>query len=106
MKRMLLIAGIVLLGAFIGSAADPKAGKAVYDKSCKNCHGPDGAPVESVAKMFKVEMKDLRSGDVQALSEADVAKIVSGGKGKMVAQKAVTGAAVNDVAAYVKTLKK
>ena len=63
-------------------------------------------PVESVAKMFKVEMKDLRSGDVQAMSEADVAKVVSGGKGKMVAQKAVTGAAVNDVAAYVKTLKK
>jgi cytochrome c553 len=53
-------------------AADATAGKAVYDKSCKSCHGPDGAGNPAIAKMFKVDMRDLKSADVQAMSDDDL----------------------------------
>jgi mono/diheme cytochrome c family protein len=81
-------------------AADAKAGKALYDTSCKSCHGPDGKPNPAVAKMMKVEMKDLKSTD------ADVASVITKGKGKMQPVKGVTGKAVDDVADYVNSFKK
>jgi len=94
------------LSATAGLAADPKAGQAVYDKSCKSCHGADGTSNASVAKMMKVDMKDLKSAEVQAMSDDDVKKVIVDGKGKMKPVKTVSGAALDDVVAYVRSLKK
>ena len=59
-----------------------------------------------MAKAMKVEMKDLKSAEVQAIGEADFQKVITMGKGKMHAIPAVTGAGVDDVIAYVHSLKK
>src|SRR5438270_14061272 len=99
----LILAG---LSAAAGLAADAKAGQAVYDKSCKSCHGADGTPNPAIAKMMKVDMKNLGSAEVQALSDADLAKIITDGKGKMKPVKTVSGPAVDNVVAYIRTLKK
>jgi len=48
----------------------------------------------------------LKSPDVQAMSDADLAKIVTAGKGKMKPVSSVSGASVDDVVAYLRTLKK
>ena len=86
-------------------AADAAAGKSAYDKSCKSCHAPDGAGNPAIAKMFKVDMRDLKSADVQAMSDAELMKIVTDGKGKM---KPVASAASSaaDIVAYIRTWKK
>jgi mono/diheme cytochrome c family protein len=86
-------------------AADAKAGQGVYDKSCKSCHGADGVANPAIAKMMKVEIKDLKSPEVQATSVADLKTIVTAGKGKMRPVASVSGASVDDVVAYVKTMK-
>jgi predicted CXXCH cytochrome family protein len=86
-------------------AADATAGKAVYDKSCKSCHGPDGTANPAMAKMFKVEMRDLKSPDVQAASDGDLKKVIADGKGKMKPVSSVSGAAADNVVAYIRTLK-
>ena len=86
-------------------AADAAAGKAAYDKSCKSCHGPDGAGNPAIAKMFKVDMRDLKSSDVQAMSDADLTKIITDGKGKM-KPVASASASAADIVAYMRTLKK
>jgi predicted CXXCH cytochrome family protein len=52
--------------------ADVKDGQAVYDKSCKSCHGADGTPNPAIVKMMKVDIKDLKSTD------AHVKKVVAG----------------------------
>ena len=70
------------------------------------CHGADGAGNPAIAKMMKVDMKDLKSPEVQAMSDDDIKKIVTTGKGKMKPVTAVTGAALDDVIAYVRSLKK
>ena len=98
--------GMLLIVGTLAWGADAKAGKVVFDQSCKSCHGADGAPNASVAKMMKVEMRDLKSAEVQALSNDAIKKIMAEGKGKMPAAKAVTGAAADNVIAYVRTLAK
>jgi hypothetical protein len=56
--------------------------------------------------MMKVDMKALSSPDVQAISDADMKTIITKGKGKMHPVGAVTGPAVDNVIAYVRSLKK
>jgi mono/diheme cytochrome c family protein len=87
-------------------AADIKNGQAAYDKSCKSCHGADGTPNPAIARMFKVDMKALGSSEAQALSDDQIKKIITDGRGKMRPVKAVTGAMLDDVVAYVRSLKK
>src|ERR1700682_1845908 len=106
MRIILTTLTLAGLSASAGLAADAKAGQAVYDKSCKSCHGPDGAGNASVAKMMKVDMRDLKSAEVQAMSDDDLKKVIAGGKGKMKPIKAVSGAALDDVIAYVRSLKR
>jgi len=97
---------VIAFCATAASASDPKAGQAVYDKSCKGCHGPDGTPNASVAKATKVDMSNLGSAEVQAHSDADLKTIITAGKGKMKPVKAVSGAPADNVVAYVRSLKK
>ena len=56
--------------------------------------------------MMKVELDALGSKKVQARSDADLKKAITDGKGKMKPLAAVTGGAVDDVVAYVRTMKK
>jgi mono/diheme cytochrome c family protein len=106
MRIILTALTLAALSVAAGSAADATAGKAVYDKSCKTCHGADGTANPAIAKMMKVDMKNLGSAEVQAMSDDDIKKIVTGGKGKMKPVTAVSGAGLDDVVAYVRSLKK
>jgi mono/diheme cytochrome c family protein len=96
---------ISILAGTASWAADVKAGKTVYDMACKTCHGSDGTPNAAVAKMMKVEMKDLKSPEIQGLTDDEMKKVITQGKGKMMPVKSVSGASVENVIAYVKSLK-
>lgn len=102
-KAILLITAIATGAA---TAADSQAGKAPYDKACKSCHGVDGTPNPAIAKSLKVEMRDLGSKEVQALSDAELKTIITDGKGKMRPVKTLAGPDVDNVVAYMRTLKK
>ena len=79
----------------------PKRGE-----TCKTCHGPDGTANPAIATMMKIDMQDLKLAGVQAMSDDEIKKIIAGGKGKMRPVTAVSGAASDDVVAYVRSLKK
>src|SRR5579862_536123 len=96
MRTILMTTALAALGSGAAFAADAKAGAAIYDKSCKSCHGADATGNPGVAKMMKVEMKDLK-----AVPDADIKTAVTQGKGKMKPVTSVTGGAVDDVIAYV-----
>jgi mono/diheme cytochrome c family protein len=106
MRMTLTTIVVIAFCATAALASDTKAGQAVYDKSCKTCHGADGTPNSSVAKMMKVDIKNLGSAEVQAESDADIKTIITAGKGKMKPIKTVSGADADNVVAYVRTLKK
>ena len=99
-----ILSTLILLATSAGGAYAADA-KATYEKACKSCHGTDGTHNPGVAKSLKVEMQNLQSAEVQSMSAADIKKIIVEGKGKMKPVSSVTGAAADDVAAYVKTLK-
>jgi|ERR1035437_3101705 mono/diheme cytochrome c family protein len=101
MRLILTTAALAALCSTAVFAADAKAGKDVYDKSCKTCHGPTGTPPAGMAKAMGI--KDFTTTD---FSDAAIKTAVTDGKGKMKPVPAVTGASVDNVAAYVKSLKK
>jgi mono/diheme cytochrome c family protein len=105
MRATLLVLGLAVGAASAVQAADATAGQAAFDKSCKSCHGPDGAGNPAIAKMFKVDMRDLKSADVQAMSDADLKKVITDGKGKM-KPVASASASAADIVAYMRTWKK
>jgi len=96
----------VLAAGVAAAAGNATAGKAVYDKSCKSCHGANGVANPAIAKSLKVEMRDLGSKEVLAQSDADIKKIITEGKGKKKPVKGVAGADLDNVIAYMRTLKK
>src|SRR5260370_9909555 len=95
MKKTIVV--LIASAGFALAAGDAAAGKAVYDKSCKSCHGADGTPNPNIAKMMKVEMKNLTSADVQSHTDADLKKIVTEGQGKMKPIKSVAGKDIDNV---------
>jgi cytochrome c553 len=89
---------IMLAPAVAASATD---GAAVFIAKCKNCHGADGSGNPAIAKMMNVTMKPLGTQ-----TDAEMKTAVTAGVGKM---KPVAGLAATDldnVMAYVHTLKK
>jgi mono/diheme cytochrome c family protein len=105
MKTRILSCAVLLGVAMVPAFAGAPEGKAVYDAKCKSCHGPTGQGNPAIAKMMKVEMRALGSAEVQALSDDDLKKVVTGGKGKMKPIAGLSATQVADVVAFVRTLK-
>jgi mono/diheme cytochrome c family protein len=99
------VLGIASLSAGGAFAADAAAGKALYATKCKTCHGADGTGSPAMAKALGAEIKDLGSADVQKKSDADLKSNVTAGVGKM-KPVAVAGPDLDNVVAYVRSLKK
>jgi mono/diheme cytochrome c family protein len=106
MRTILTTLCFACLSVAAASASDAKAGQAVYDRACKTCHGADGTANAALAKMMKIDMADLKSAEVQGMSDADLKKVIADGKGKMKPISSVSGADLDNVAAYIHTLKK
>lgn len=103
MRSILIVLGLAAAAATSIQAADAAAGKAAYDKSCKGCHGPDGTPSAAMAKAMN--LKDLKSPDVQAMSDDDLKKVITEGRGKMKPVASASGSAA-DIVAYLRSIKK
>ena len=106
MRSIMTMLTLTAIVAATAAGADTKAGHALYDKACRSCHGADGTANAAIAKMMKVEMRDLKSPEVQAARDNDLKKLIVYGKGKMKPVKSVTGGAADDVVAYIRSLKK
>jgi mono/diheme cytochrome c family protein len=107
MKVTALMTLVLTVSAGIAVAAgDPAAGKAVFDKSCKTCHGATGVANPNITKMMKVDIKDLDSPEIQKMSDADFKTTITEGKGKMKPVRSVAGKDIDNVVAYVRSLKK
>ena len=102
---LIALAGLTALTSLSMFGADAKAGQAAYEKSCKGCHAATGAGNPAIAKMLSATIPDLGSAAVQGESDADLAKVITDGKGKMKPVKTLVGPPA-DVVAYVRTFKK
>jgi mono/diheme cytochrome c family protein len=104
-----LVSVLVLSMVYLASPAHAQnamAGKEIYTKKCQTCHGADGSGNPGMAKALKVEFKALGGPEVQKMSDADLKKVVTEGMGKMKPVSGVTGGDLDNVVAYVRSLKK
>jgi len=98
-----LASGAVIYGGTMltpALAASAKDGEAVFTAKCKNCHGADGSGNPAIAKMMKVTMKPLGSE-----ADADVKTAVTAGVGKMKPVAGVAAGDLDNLIAYIHTLK-
>ncbi len=107
MKIAFLMVSILCFATSAAYAAgDAKEGKTVYAQHCANCHGATGVANPGIVKMMKTEIPSLGSPVVQKMSDEELAKVVTAGKGKMPPMRSVAGKSVDDVVAYIRTFKK
>ena len=97
---MKFIAGsIVMIALGVGTVwAGAADGKATFEAKCKMCHGADGQGNPAMVKALGVK-------PIAGAAEADTKAAVTKGKNKMKPVAGVTGKALDDVAAYVASLK-
>ena len=78
---------------------------ATFKAKCATCHASDGSGSTPVGK--KLAVRDLRSADVQKQSNAQLAGVISKGKGKMPGfGKSLSGDQTNQLVVHIRSLKK
>ena len=104
-KFLLMIFGLTLSVSSIVRAnpcPDAAASTTTFRTKCAMCHGPDGSG-SAVGKSMNVP--DLRSPVVQKLPDAQLAQIISDGKGGMPSFKSsLSDDQIHSLVAYVRSL--
>lgn len=99
MKRI-AVAAVAVLG--LAGAARAEDAAELFAKKCAVCHGKDGKGNTPMAK--RLGAKDLTA---VKLSEAEIAKVIAEGKGKMTPFRGkMSDAEIDAVAKYVKNVLK
>lgn len=106
------LALITIAFALPALAADSQ-GKEVFEKVCSECHGQRGSGNRVVDKFYKLEIPRLNSAKVQSMSDDELKNVIMNGRRKMTPplvgtpymQHKVKPELLNDVVAYVRTLK-
>jgi mono/diheme cytochrome c family protein len=75
----------------------------LYKSKCAACHGPDGA---GSAMGKKMGVHDFTTADVQTMSDAELADIITNGKNKMPKYASLKPEEVKGLVAYIRTMKK
>ncbi|HLJ49913.1 MAG TPA: cytochrome c [Bryobacteraceae bacterium] len=80
-------------------------GAATFSQQCASCHGADGKAQTTTGKQLNAA--DLTSSSVQQMSDAQIAKVVKHGNGKMPpVGENLSDDEIKAVVAYVKQLGK
>jgi cytochrome c6 len=100
---LMLISAIPAPQATAGGAAAGDA-ETLYAKHCARCHGEDGRGETTMGKKF--ELKDLADPEVQALSDAEIRRIIADGEGKMPGfSKKLSAEEIDSLVRYVREFR-
>jgi mono/diheme cytochrome c family protein len=110
-----LCASVLFLGsllshlASVDAASDPAKGKALYEKHCLVCHGPQGKGDGPAGRMLKPPAADFTSAESKKKPEGDLRQVVEIGKpgtamGPWKCQ--LSQAELSDLMGYVLTFRK
>jgi cytochrome c553 len=101
----ILLAFVLLLNVAVLLGADAEAGKVLYTKKCKVCHGADGTPPPALLKANPAMMA-FSSEKFQAMKDADIKGKIAGSPKHKTLAKSLTDADTDNLTAFLRTLKK
>jgi mono/diheme cytochrome c family protein len=102
-SSMRLIAAILLLSSIVLGQSTP--GERVYKGKCANCHSVDGSAASPLGK--RLGLRDLRSPEVQRLSDNDLAEVIAKGRRNMPSfRRQLNDAQLSQVVQYIRSLSK
>jgi cytochrome c6 len=100
--RILIGLALILAVSMLAAAEENPAD--LFKAKCAMCHGPEGNAGTPMAK--NMGLKPLSSAEVKKMSNADLAALITNGKGKMPAMKGkLTDEQISSLAQYIHTLK-
>lgn len=99
-----LFAAVVVLPA--SGAGDAEKGKDLYMKRCKSCHAEDGAGTPAMQKKFGEKLLPLGGKEVQAMKDAEIGKKFNEAANHKALLKALQPGDLDNVIAFIRTLKK
>ena len=106
---MIIFLGHVSQPRAVVAAGDPVKGKAIYEKNCIACHGPQGKGDGPAGKVINPPAADFTSAASKKKSEAELMQVIENGKPgtAMISWKSqLSQAELNDLIGYVMTLRK
>lgn len=111
MKLVLSLLGTIAVAT--ACLAEDNPGKAIFDRTCKQCHGPEGKGDTAADKFYQVRIPRLNSAYVQQKSDEELKEIITKGRRKMkpvqpgqpLAEHRLKADWTDSVIAYVRTLK-
>ena len=89
-----------------GPKGDSEAGKPLYARECRSCHGASGEGNPNMARRLGVAIRSLAIPEVQKATDEEWRKDIVQGIGKMDATPGLSPSDVNNVIAFVRSLKK
>lgn len=106
MRPLRIVLSSAALLSFLSSTARAQDnGATIFKSSCQMCHGADGKGDTPTGKAFKVP--DFHDPAVVQMSDADLEKIITAGKGKMPAfGTRLTAPEIQSVVSYIRVLQK
>jgi cytochrome c6 len=101
--KVLTIATAFAVVLSIPLSASAQDAAATFKSKCAGCHAADGT---GSAMGKKMGAHDFTSADVQKMSDAELADVITNGKGKMKASTGLKPEEIKGLVAYIRTLKK
>jgi cytochrome c6 len=100
--RLLAIAAVFAFPS-LALFAEVQDAAATFQSKCAACHGANGTGSPAGKKMG---VKDLTTAEVQKLSDAQLAEVITNGKNKMPKFGSLQPEEIKGLVAYIRTLKK
>jgi len=96
------VLAILSAGSPILAAQNSSSGAATFKTNCAACHGPDGSSDTPTGKSMNAP--DLRSPEVQKLSDTEIATVISDGKNAMPPFKNLPKDQITSLVRYIRGL--
>ena len=105
MKNFMTMLSVLALTSVFSTWSFADSGAATFKTKCVVCHGADGKGETPTGKSLLA--RDLGSAEVQSQSDAELAGIITNGKGQMPSfEGKLTADQIKDVVKYIRTLKR
>jgi mono/diheme cytochrome c family protein len=96
------VLAILSAGSPLLAAQNSSGGAAAFKANCATCHGPDGSGDTSIGKSLNIP--DLRSAEIQKLSDTEIANVISSGKNAMPPFKNLSKDQIHSLVTYIRGL--